>query len=1245
MTMDNSGVNQIINALEVIYDPKATNDQRREAQIFLESIKTNEESPFWGYQLALPENNGKNYIVRHFGLSLLQNSINKRFHLFNSDKVSTIRNWVIELANKINEDDPHYLKEKLAFLWVSIAKKIWGCFLVKSLKGDVSRVDENDVEDQNNDKSSVTEQDLTDGWASMDSDLWNLWNKNVCCRELSLIVIRTLFEDIYLLDDPIASKRTAILNQLSVLIVTPDDILNSIYEPNATLSLCKSSTVGWFTNLSENLVEILLNNDFNSSTCEIFVPKILSIFKTCLHWIQPVVLRNQNIMQTLINILTIPDVKLKTLAVDCLHILFTRNYNNDEDFDFFIGSIFTNEGINKLSQFYQSLEIDPTDVDEQIYSLLKKTVEMIVSLSEYLNISLPQKNKISWENSDIDNYLNLILTTTNHPSLIISGLSLQMWVTILRFDELSSKKPILKILLDLLETSANRTLNYSIIGEENVSKVFLNIDFDSIPDANSFLSNYKKFNEDIVRITVCKKPEEGLMWLENRLQSFFSSKLGEECIHEYNLNEKSDALNYGTSQFNIIENCIRGISRWRIWYSGDDFDVINDRLNKLVESLGERLLAMNLASPLLIRKQVQTLVQFAPLLKDVSPLMFQVLEKILTTATFDYPSNINDDEKELIRDLRTSCGTELNRLAYIMPESLKKIFGDLENVVGNILSSKKVSDHENVAFKSFLLVIASRSTIENKDELFAKIVDPELMAWSAPATEKGLMDLHWFMERIGIVEIASYFQSRSITANTNLLESKMDEEGKILKNKLKDHWSSIFPIRATRIFIQYSIEKLNHDSPEYLNLLKLWKPRVQPIIPHILQLLTQIQAYHDPENWKDLPDAVQSFVKYSCMERFWQQGVSIQSKETFIEENVKAALTLRDFADSVGHLIRYTREYAFLTISSLSQLEDTLYEIPNIGSMIWKSVAGDTVGITLHSWKHMINSCLRSVIRNCPVKYVDVFMTDLLTKAFTDIDKLLVSKWEKVYMNGLQLQGNEDDETLSEEMMEEHMLRQLTATVVRFLMDIVSQFNAKNVTDTQFACKRLIAENKEVLAPFLRICCHIIMFKDTKCSFNTILVIRNVLSEILLKDDEVDKYLCDNLIKALLHVLMDEYFVETHSEAAIALTTLYCSLRSKNDYPARVFVQILPNITTQHISNFETLLVSSKSLKHQRSALLELIKISKEVDEDSSDNDLTKRKKQLENAVATRKKKPQNNDVMNDPFIENGPLNNLFGEE
>lgn len=1232
--MDSESVNQILKALEIVHDPQSSNVSRRDAQAFLEEVKLKEESPFWGYQLALPENYAKNYIVRHFGLSLLQHAILKRYHTLDIPKVTAVREWIVELSNKVEEDDSHFLKEKLAFLWASLAKRIWGSFLVK---------DRSSEPDQ--DTEPISEQEFADGWASMDADLWTLWNGSKQSRELSLIILRTLFEDIYLLDDQLAAERTNVLNQLSVCIVTPSQVLERIYEPNATLNACKGSTQGWFVAWSGFLLEILNENAANSAIVQTFVPKILTNFKTCLHWVQPSVLKAQNIMNTFINILTVPDIKLKTLSVDCLHILFTRSYADAEDFDFFIGSIFTSEGVAKLADFERSLSVDPEDLCEQTYTLLKKTVEMIVSLSEYLNILLPIKSRVDWDKSDVGSYLELVLATTSHPSSIISGLSLQMWVTTLRYDELSSKPQVLERLMDLLQIAADRTVDYGNLSEENLSKKFLDADFDSVLESQSFLNNYKKFNEDIVRIAVCKKPEEGMQWLERRLESFFSSSMGIQCITDAYLDEKSEAYAYGISQFNVIENSIRGVSRWRIWYGGADFDTRNTRLNTLVEDLGERLLAMELASPLLIRKQVQTMVQFAPLLKDVSPLMFKVLEKILTTAIFEYPDNISDERREVIRDLRTSCGTELNRLAYIMPDSLKNIYGDLETVIANILASNKVSSHENVAFKSFLLVIASRSSIENKEELFAKIVDPELQAWSSPETEKALMNLHWFMERIGIVEIAQYFQKRNITVDSNLLDLEMDEEGRQLKSILKDRWSSIFPIRATRIFIQYSIEKLAHNSPEYLNLLRMWCPRVRPIVPHILQLLTQIQAYHNPENWKDLPDAVLAFLRYSRMERFWQQGVSIQSKETFIEESVKAALTLREFADSVGHLIRYTREYAYLTIGSLSQLEDTLYEIPNIATSLWNSLAGDVVGVTLHSWKHMINSCLRSVVKNCPIKYVEVFMSELLPKALTGFDELLMERWENVYVKGLQLQGNEDDTALSEEMMEEHMLRQLTATVVRLLMDIVPQVNAKSTTDIQTASRKLVCTNKEVMAPFLQICCHIISLKDTKCSFNTILVVRSILPSIVSKDDEVDKFLCFTFMKTLIKVMMDDYFAETHSEAATVLTTLYCALRAKNDLPAQVLLETLPNITAQHMNNFEALLVGSRSLKHQRAALLELVRIAMTCQDSAEDDELKYRKKQLEEVGFSLKKKLLVSDIMNDPFTENGALGTIFGTE
>src|SRR5699024_1414410 len=128
---------------------------------------------------------------------------------------------------------------------------------------------------------------------------------------------------------------------------------------------------------------------------------------------------------------------------------------------------------------------------------------------------------------------------------------------------------------------------------------------------------------------------------------------------------------------------LRGVSRWNVWYNGEDKDEISKNITAVVEDWGQKIIGMDLKDPVLLRKMVQCLVQFAPVLKD-SKLMFAVLERVLTTCTTEYPhEKQNDDEmRELIRDLRTSCGTELNRLAYMIPEALMQIYDDLERVIG-----------------------------------------------------------------------------------------------------------------------------------------------------------------------------------------------------------------------------------------------------------------------------------------------------------------------------------------------------------------------------------------------------------------------------------------------------------------------------------------------------------------------------------------------------------------------------------
>ncbi len=1239
--MDPTGLSQIVAALEAVHNPRSSSEDRRQAQDFLETIKHHDQSPFWGWQLAVADNP---HVVKHFGLTLLQHAIQYDFLQYDQQRKMAVRNWIVELVMKVQQSDPHYLKEKLAFLWVAVAKRVWGSISLPTSKNstEVDEIDENDT------VPKIVEEE---GWQSMDQMLLELWNLNSTTREMSLIIFRTLFEDLYMLDDPIAAKRGSILSALSVEVVTSNDVLEAVYDTRMeALKNCRSGTEGWLDRWSTFLAECL---NANTQESEIFAIKVLQTLKTCLHWIFPAALRQANLLETLSNALTIFDsVQIQTLATDCLHSLFTRNYTNDEDFKAIVGVVFMKQGIETLSNVYENCNVNPNSIDEKIYSLLKKLVEMIVGLGEYLNVSsqLPK-------NSDIESYLKLVLNTSNHPSLIISGLSLQFWCSVLRVDYLAEKPEVLSLLPSLLKLASERIINYKDVPDDNISKLYLSIDFDSTPDMNLFLGNYKRFMDDIVRLSVCRNPIDGILYLESKMIDFFTSDLGNEVLSlqklQYNGNP-SYFLAY--AQLVLIEAGLRGVSRWKVWYTGSNREEIKNKLDKMIEEWCNRLLEIKINDPMLLRKQIQTLVQFTPLLKHVLQLMFVVLEKVLTTCTYENSiENESDDDRELIRDLRTSCGTELNRLAYMMPEALVQIYDDLERVIAEIIGSSKLTDHEAVAFKSFLLVVSQRSSIDSKEEKFSKIVDPELNAWTEDGTMKGLMRLPWFMERLGIVRIAEYFRKRGITAETDLLNSMMDQEGKNLKAELKSKWSALFPIRATRIYIQYTIEKLDHESKEYKDLLNLWKPRVQQIIPHILQLISQIQAYHNPNNWKDLPQEVQSFVKYSCMERFWQVGVSIQSKDTFVEENVKAMHTLRDFADSVGHIIRYTREYAFLTVGSITQLEETLYEIPGIGSQLWLALAGDSAGITSHAWRHIVNIVVRSVIKNCPQNNIYSFMKDFLPPMLRQLDYVLLEKWSKVYSNGVLLEGDEDDTTLSEEMMEEHLLRQLTAIVARMLIDLSGQINGRYSNNEHTnSIRDVIIKEKEILAPFLTLITHILLFKDTRCSFNACLILRNILSKILLIDDEVDAFLCNDLMKGCLTVITDPYFQDVHNEAAYVLTTIYVTLRQKSDQPAIILTNFLnSNITSRQLEEFERRLSNCKNLRQQRGSFLEFLSMANNVMENQERNDFQSREDhQKQEAIkharekllveASKRKKKDGFDVMDDPFVEDGALSNLF---
>lgn len=1278
--MEQEGLEQITGALEALHSPRSTSSRRREAQDFLEAVKhKGDVAPYWGWQLAqrrssnspgsgaggdpgsantTNSNNGgsdaktNNPIVRHFGLSLLQHAIQYHFPQYDSERQLAVRNWIVDLAVNVSGDDPHYIKEKLSFLWVAVAKRMWG--------GD---------------------DETHDPWKDMDATLLKMWNESSQTRLLTLSVFRTLFEDLYVLDDAVAAKRGALLSAQCIEVVTCESDLQETYEsriPALTQLRCDSE--GWidrWAKLLEQCLSVGVGSGTEGEESRAHAVAILEVLKTCLYWIFPQSIRRCNILSLLsIALSQTQSIDVQMLAADCLHCIFSRTISNDEDFRAIVGSVFESQGVLTLSQVYRAIDVvddsgSIDSLDDKKYVFLKKFVEMVVRLGDY--IVGPNRQRLIGDAGpdgcrvDIPGFLGLVAQSTAHPSLVVSGLSLQFWCSILRQQGVDTPD-VTQIFPRLLEVSSERCLRYEDVNEEHISRQFLEIDFDSQPEILTFLGNYRRYMEDIVRLTVCRMPEQSMLYLRERNKEFFDSPGGWESINSQRLQHKGNPAYFlAYSQFMLVESALRGVSRWKLCNqeTTPENEQTMARLLSIIEQWGQDLLGLNVRDPLLLRKLVQSLVQFAPLLKD-NQIMLRVLEKLLTACTTEYPEangpvavnpgttaiTNSDNDAEHVRDLRSSCGTELNRLAYLIPEALMQIYDDLERVVAEIISSNKLSEHEVVAFKSFLLVVSQRANVPNKEERFAQIVDPIVQSWTEEKTMKGLMDLQWFMERVGIVKIAEYFRKRGVTPATNLFETNMDDEGRQLKAELKRQWAEVFPVRATRIFIQYTIEKLDHNSVEYQALLRLWKPRVQSILPHILQLVAQIEAYHNPSNWTTLPPEVQAFVKYTCQERFWQVGISTQTRDEFLDENVRAMHTLRDFADSVGHIIRYTREYAFLALGTISQLEETMFEMPGMASNLWAALAGESVGITSHAWRHMISLVIRTVIRNCPRAFIPNFMPEFLPQVLGTLDRVLVDKWTVLSNQdgGLKMDQEEnEDEQLSEEMMEEHLLRQLTAIVDRLLIDLVGQAgNKSNDERVNPLLKMTVIQNKDILGPFLLLCSHIILFKDTRCCYNCCLVLRHILPDIMLKDSQVDTFLVEEVMKTCMAVLCDAYFVDAHNEAAYIITAIYTTLRTQDYSPLEKLCGMLPGVPRDTIAEFETRMMQHKSLRQRKGAFLEFLSLVQAIDNWDKGDQATRleQKQRLEKKTGTKLlvRRTGGGDLMDDDNFDPSTLNNLFGE-
>lgn len=349
-----SPIARIHEALTIVHSPYSTNDTRKEASAYLEQLKSDISAPYHGFTLA--SDKSQEPVVRHYALSLLENAIRHKWFEYEEPEANAMRGWVLQLSEAVAQQDPLYLRNKTAQLWVEIAKRSWA-----------------------------------NQWMDMDQLLVQLWSTGaIVHKEFVLFVLENLSEEVFAKEDGSAAMREQVLKTACVQIFTPAEVLQKEFPNRSQTPKVRYGDEGWLVRLCQFLGQCIQDGGDESRSCAV---KILAVFRSVMPWVVPKAIAAAHCVDYMCQSLALPDNRVQTVrtlqltqmtlsnevqaSIEALHALYGRPYFSPEDYEELICPIFTSERVNLLREIYEwSSTIDHEDIDEEKYLISKKLTEV-----------------------------------------------------------------------------------------------------------------------------------------------------------------------------------------------------------------------------------------------------------------------------------------------------------------------------------------------------------------------------------------------------------------------------------------------------------------------------------------------------------------------------------------------------------------------------------------------------------------------------------------------------------------------------------------------------------------------------------------------------------------------------------------------------------------------------------------------------------------------------------------------------
>ena len=1196
-TSPTNSLSTIIAALNATLDPRIPNPTRQQALHHLEHLKSLPDAPHTGFALA--DDWAQSPAVRYYGLQLLEHAVRFRWGEYSAEQTAQLRTWVKCLAGSLREADAGFVRNKVAQVWVEVGKRCWG--------------------------GSGEEGE----WVEMDGLLLSLWEKDVGEKGMVekvfvLGVLEQLSEDVVNSEDAVAGLRLDVLGAALNEVVVPRGLYAEFDATRAgERQLVRSGEEGWLARVCSFFMECVKQvGDRPLSGCAV---KALHVLRSISAWVNLKAAVEVDCVDCLFLPFHTQDVPLQIAAAEVLYTLLSRPYGQHwhETWLTLERQALRPDRIAMIRHAFDRTQISPGEDDEK-YTLQKKMSELLSTLADAI-AQHPQL--LEGEKLDIPAFFDLMLVVLQSKSLVISIPVLHSWTKLMAVQDTTIIDLVFQALGVLIQTCSARLLRYEAVSDAENSDdevvQFLLEDFDTVPERHAFLGNYRRYCVNVIQNITRTRPLEALGHVLGQMREMLETGpyTGGHGFDSATYSKTALPVLQFDAQYQVVSSALKGYAMWLADIGTvSPEDEVHGRAEKDRASVTESLqqwcysvINMHTDDPDVAAQVLQTLVTILRTIKAEPEFVLHVVQHLLTMRLYDNPSHtVFSEAVKAFEGLRV---LELQKLALTFCNELLEVYHELEPRIG-VLVSKHSDDARLVwGFKAFLFMIIHRASgIDNEVRLarLQQMLKPVYESWQDPAFGASLANLHTFCESLGLDGLAEFYRTYRFAETSDWAAQQLDEPGQARQADIKTKTDNL-PLRMTKSMLAATTEKLQVGSDEFEVACVLWGDVIPVVLPNLLQMLRHAQAFHNLATWSPLPDELQMVVRRTLQDRFWQSGISNESKDEFYARISGSKTSYEGFASAVRGTMRNVREQGYHVLYLMTKFEEQFYGVQDLAEPLAEALFADA-GCLSANHLHPIINLTTGLVQRCPPHHRARFLPPLLTQLFKRLDAKISSEWEA--LGQASQSGNVEEEDLGDEMRMESVLRQLTYSTVSFVPFLLefdrppaaaasahATANGHPQTIHTPATQKptlsdLVLADPTILEPLILFCTHALRMRDTRCCITICRVFRSLVplfqhsshhSAHDTATPQVREFVSTEVLKSCISSLHEPYFADLQKDLAALIAQILLLYSPVTATPKEVLCS-LPDVRPERVERCIARLVAKVgSERQQRALVLELL--------------------------------------------------------